>query len=87
MRTPPPSSPEMTRGFLMQLLFCKNKSKKIHQSATRFLGATPPKKNPGSAHAIHITVVEKACTNCKNVRVNNKNNNDNLHGPQVNDIK
>ena len=36
--------PEITCGFLIQLVFCKKKS------VTPFLtGAPPPKKNPGSA--------------------------------------
>ena len=45
---PPP--PEMTCGFLIQLVFCKKKTMwfigvEVEQETT----APPPKKNPGSA--------------------------------------
>ena len=49
---PPP--PEMTRGFLLQLIFSKTYVVSSgHQSVTPFLsGAPPPKKeNPGSTPA------------------------------------
>ena len=46
----PPSPAEMTCGFLIYLVFWKEK--KRHQSATPFLSdAPPPKKNPGAAPA------------------------------------
>ena len=45
MHTPPP---EMTYGFLIQLVFCKKCGLLV--LVTPFLsGAPPPKKNPGSA--------------------------------------
>ena len=51
MRTPPP--PDMTCGFLIQLVFCKKKKKKKKKTMW-FVGveveqetsAPPPKKNP-----------------------------------------
>lgn len=43
-----PPLPEMTCSFLVQLVFCKKKTKK--QSVVPFLSGAPPlKKNPGSA--------------------------------------
>ena len=39
------TTPEMTCGFLIQLVFCKAKRKKTMWCS----GAPPPKKNPGSA--------------------------------------
>ena len=49
MRTPPP--PEMTCGFLIQLLFCKKKKTMcfIGVEVEQETSAPPPKKNPGSA--------------------------------------
>ena len=48
MRTPPP--PEMTRGFLIQLVFCKKKTMWfIGVEVEQETSAPPPKKNPGSA--------------------------------------
>ena len=41
---PPPPPPEMTRGFLIQLVFCKKKSYVVssgHQSVTPFLSGAP----------------------------------------------
>ena len=50
---PPP--PEMTCGFLIQLLVFKSSL----QSVTPFLsGARPPKKNPGSAPAVKVVVYQ-----------------------------
>ena len=46
---PPP--PEMTCGFLIQLVFCTKKKQET--------SAPPPKKNPGSAPAAHK---RKSCT-------------------------
>ena len=48
MRTPPP---EMTCGFLIQLVFCKKKNTMwfIGVEVEQEKSATPPKKNPGSA--------------------------------------
>ena len=48
--TPPPPTPEMTCGFLIQLVFCKKKTMwftgvEVEQETS----APPPKKNPGSA--------------------------------------
>ena len=50
VRTPPPP-PEMTRGFLIQLVSCKKNTMwfigvEVEQETT----APPPKKNPGSTH-------------------------------------
>ena len=55
VRTPPP---QMTRGFLIQLAFCKKKTMwfigvKVEQEKS----APPPKKNPGSAPAEHCLFV------------------------------
>ena len=54
MRTP--HLPEMTCGFLIQLVFCKKKtiwfiSVEVEQETS----APPPKKKPGSAPAIRYT--------------------------------
>ena len=43
VRTPPP--PEMTCGFVIQLVFCKKKICGLLEETS----APPPKKNPGSA--------------------------------------
>ena len=54
VRTPPPP-PEMTCGFLIQLVFCKKKKKKtmwfIGVEVEQETSAPPPKKNPGPAPA------------------------------------
>ena len=52
VRIPPP--PEMTCGFLIQLVFCKKKKKKkpmwlIGVELEQETSAPPPKKDPGSA--------------------------------------
>ena len=49
VRTPPPS--EMTCGFLIQLVFCKEKETMwfIGVEVEQETSAPPPKKNPGSA--------------------------------------
>ena len=49
VRTPPP--PEMTCGFLIQLLFCQKKKTMwfIGVEVEQETSAPPPKKNPGSA--------------------------------------
>ena len=44
---PPP--PEMTCGFLIQLVFCKKKMWFIGVEVEQETSAPPPKKNPGSA--------------------------------------
>ena len=48
MHTPPP---EMTCGFLIQLVFCKKKKLcgLIGVEVEQEMSAPPPKKNPGSA--------------------------------------
>ena len=47
VRTP---SPEMTCGFLIQLVFCKKKTMLfIGVEVEQETSAPPPKKNPGSA--------------------------------------
>ena len=45
VRTPP----EMTCGFLIQLVFCKKKLWFIGVEVEQETSAPPPKKNPGSA--------------------------------------
>ena len=48
VRTPPP--PEMTCGFLLQLVLCKKKTMRfIGVEVEQETSAPPPKKNPGSA--------------------------------------
>ena len=45
-----PPSPEMTCGFLIQLVFCKKKTMWfIGVEVEQEMSAPPPKKNPGSA--------------------------------------
>ena len=46
-------SPEMSCGFLIQLVFCKNKKTMwfIGVEVEQETSAPPPKKNPGSAPA------------------------------------
>ena len=63
VRTPlPPPPPEMTRGFLIQLVFCQKKTMWfIGVEVEQETSAPPPKKNPGSAPVSnkrfeHITV-------------------------------
>ena len=52
MRIPPP---EMTRGFLIQLVFCKKKTMWfIGVEVEQETSAPPPKKNPGSATALEL---------------------------------
>ena len=54
MRTPP--LPEMTCGFLIQLVFCKKKTMWfIGVEVEQETSAPPPKKNPGSAPEIKYT--------------------------------
>ena len=46
----PPPLPEMTCGFLIQLVFCKKKTVWfIGVEVEQETSAPPPKKNPGSA--------------------------------------
>ena len=50
MRTNPAPRPQMTCGFLIQLVFCKKKKKWfIGVEVEQETSALPPKKNPGSA--------------------------------------
>ena len=51
---PPPRLPEMTCGFLIQLVFCKQKKTMwfIGVEVEQETRAPPPKKNPGSAPAV-----------------------------------
>ena len=53
---PHPPPPEMTCGFLIQLVFCKKKNKKtmwfIGVEVEQETNATPPKKNPGTGTVI-----------------------------------
>ena len=47
---PPPPSPEMSCGVLIQLVFCKQKTMWfIGVEVEQETSAPPPKKNPGSA--------------------------------------
>ena len=53
VRTLPPP-PEMTCGFLIQLVFCKKKTMWfIGVEVEQETSAPPPKKNPGSAPVFH----------------------------------
>ena len=53
VRTPPP--PEMTFGFLIQLVFCEKKTMWfIGVEVEQETSAPPPKKNPGSALGAHV---------------------------------
>ena len=47
----PPRPPEMTYGFLIQLVFCQKKNYVVYPGAEveQQTSAPPPKKNPGSA--------------------------------------
>ena len=46
-----PPLPEMTRGFLIQLVFCEKKTMWfIGVEVEQETSARPPKKNPASAH-------------------------------------
>ena len=55
---PPP--PEMTCGFLIQLVFCKKKTMWfIGVEVEQETSAPPPKKNPGSAPGFGKTAVLK----------------------------
>ena len=70
MRTPP----EMTCGFLIQLVFCKKKKKKKKNYRMWFIGveveqetsAPPPKKSPGSAPVITYFEVRATFNNTLN---------------------
>ena len=54
-RTPPPPFPEMTCGFLIQLVFCQKKTMWfIGVEVEQEMSAPPPKKNPGSAPELGI---------------------------------
>ena len=50
---PPPPSPEMTCGFLIQLVFCKKKMWCIGVEVEQETSAPPPKKYSGSAHDLN----------------------------------
>ena len=52
-----PPLPEMTCGFLIQLVFCKKKKTMwfIGVEVEQEMSAPPPKKNPGSAPACAST--------------------------------
>ena len=55
--TPPP--PEMTCGFLIQLVFCKKKTMWfIGVEVEQETSAPPPKKNPGSAPVFVVIDLE-----------------------------
>ena len=60
--------PEMTCGFLIQLVFCKKKKKTmwfVGVEVGQETSAPPPKKNPGSAHDYYTLVHPKnALENC-----------------------
>ena len=55
----PPPSPEMTCGFLIQLVFCQKKKTMcfIGVEVEQETSAPPPKKNPGSAPGIMLGMV------------------------------
>ena len=53
VRTPPPT-PEITCGFLIQLVFCQKKTIwLIGAEVEQEMSAPPPRKNPGSAPEIN----------------------------------
>ena len=59
VRTPP----EMTCGFLIQLVFCKKKTMWfIGVEVEQETSAPPPKKNPGSAPDVLVSRSDKAQT-------------------------
>ena len=59
VRTPPPS-PEMTCGFLIQLVFCQKKTMWfIGVEVEQETSAPPPKKNPGSTPGKVLFLPEK----------------------------
>ena len=60
----PPTPPEMTYGFLMQLVFCKKKKYVVYPGAEveQQTSAPPPKKNPGSAPGDGWNTQEKSKT-------------------------
>ena len=64
VRTPPPP-PEMTCGFLIQLVFCKKKDKQtmwfIGVEVEQETSAPPPKKNPGSASELAVICLTERC--------------------------
>ena len=49
---PPPPTPDMTCGFLIQLIFCQKKTMWFIGVEVQETSAPPPKKNPGSAPVI-----------------------------------
>ena len=53
---PPPPPPEMTCGFLIQLVFCQKKKTMwcIGVEVEQETSAPPPKKNPGSAPELRL---------------------------------
>ena len=52
----PPPLPEMTCGFLIQLVFCQKKTMWfIGVEVEQETSAPPPKKNPGSAPVLSTT--------------------------------
>ena len=53
---PPP--PEMTCGFLIQLVFCKKTMWFIGVEVEQETSAPPPEKNPGSAPVTLISTME-----------------------------
>ena len=60
----PPVPPEMTSGFLIQLVFCPKKTMWfIGVEVEHETSAPPPKKNPGSAPD-HVEVKPKSKTRC-----------------------
>ena len=64
MRTPPP---EMTCGFLIQLVFCKKKTMWfIGVEVEQETSAPPPKKNPGSAPDTGGHEGKRIALHCKN---------------------
>ena len=76
VRTLPPP-PEMTCGFLIQLVFCKKKTMWfIGVEVEQETSAPPPKKNPGSAPEPYrgLTAVYKQAHLCSRIRVQTADN-------------
>ena len=62
VRTPPPP-PEMTCGFLIQLVFCKKTMWFIGVEVEQETSAPPPKKNPGSAPENEVLTADRGLWN------------------------
>ena len=73
MRTPSPLPlPEMSCGFLIQVVFCKKKTMWfIGFEVEQETSAPPPKKDPGSAPALNKKIITSNKLNMGFLRVPN----------------